>query len=317
LAQSGYGQGKVDNVLARVPFIPISGLQGFNLFGQKAAEMPWYNGFNVKNTTPDGKDVDVAGVTLYDALDKYVQIPRRDADKPFRMPVSDVLNIKGVGDVITGRIEQGTVKKGDILTFVPADNSGKVTGKVFSIEMHHRTVDVAGPGDNIGINVKQLTSKVFKGDVAIPAAEKKTAAMRFTCQVAVQDHPGQLKKGFNPIIFVRTGKAAYRIAAINWKVGKSTNKVKVENPELVEYRDQAEIVFESTGKNAKQLFMETYSDCEGLGRVVIMDSNSLVMLGKVVAVEYAAAKDEPSSASSSSAGAKAKAKAAPAKPADT
>ncbi len=295
LAQAGYGMGKSDKVLEKIPFIPISGLMGHNLFGEKCDEMPWYNGFKVKNNKPDGTEVEIEGVTLYDALESYVQMPKRETAKRFLMPVGDILKIPGVGDVITGRIEQGQVKKGDVISFVPGDGSGKSTGKVFSIEMHHRTVDVACAGDNVGINVKNLSTKVNKGDVVMLESERRNPIARFTAQVVVQDHPGQLKPGFCPIIFVRTGRAAYRMAEIKWKIGKSTNKAKVENPEYIEYKDQAEIVFEAQ-KNGKQLYMETYADCEGLGRVVIMDSNSLVMLGKVTNVEYAISKEEAKAA---------------------
>lgn len=177
LAQVGYCQGKVDKVLERIPFIPISGLNGYNLFGEKASEMPWYNGFKVKTTEPDGSEIEVEGFTLYDALENFVQVPKRETGKPFRMPIGDIIKIPGVGDVITGRIEQGSVKKGDVLTFIPGDGSGKCTARVFSIEMHHRQVEVAGAGDNVGINIKNLEGKVNKGDIAMPfiATEKEAA----------------------------------------------------------------------------------------------------------------------------------------------
>merc|ERR1712066_1201110 len=77
---------------------------------------------------------------------------RRRNKKPFRMPVSGVYKIKGVGDVITGRIEQGFLKPNEVVGFAPSG----IEGKAFSIEMHHKTHDQAGPGDNVGINVKGL-----------------------------------------------------------------------------------------------------------------------------------------------------------------
>merc|ERR550534_3368192 len=56
------------------------------------------------------KKMEVTGVTLLDALNNVVHVPKRPTKKPLRMPVSGVYKIKGVGDVITGRIEQGTLK---------------------------------------------------------------------------------------------------------------------------------------------------------------------------------------------------------------
>merc|ERR1712096_47175 len=90
--------------------------------------------------------------TLIDCLEKVVRPPKRDTKKEFRMPVSGVYKIKGVGDVITGRIEQGFIEPGVFVQFGPS----QVTGKAFSIEMHHKSVPKACCGDNVGVNVKNL-----------------------------------------------------------------------------------------------------------------------------------------------------------------
>src|SRR5437762_2847768 len=49
---------------------------------------------------------------LLAALDKSIPIPQREVDKPFLMPVEDVLSITGRGTVATGRIERGEAKVG-------------------------------------------------------------------------------------------------------------------------------------------------------------------------------------------------------------
>merc|ERR1719327_1530475 len=132
----------------KIPFVPMSGFKGDNLI-EESTNMPWWKGFKVK---PKKKEVE--GVTLLDALNNVVHVPKRPTKKPLRMPVSGVYKIKGVGDVITGRIEQGTLnsEKKPNVVFAPTG----VTGKCFSIEMHHKTVSSAGPGDNVGVNVKGL-----------------------------------------------------------------------------------------------------------------------------------------------------------------
>src|ERR1043166_7781943 len=50
---------------------------------------------------------------LADALDSYIPEPTRDLDKPFLMPIEDVFTITGRGTVVTGRVEQGSIKIGD------------------------------------------------------------------------------------------------------------------------------------------------------------------------------------------------------------
>merc|ERR1712178_167069 len=125
----------------KIPFVPMSGFQGDNLI-EESTNMPWYKGFKVK---PKKKEIE--GVTLLDALNNVVHVPKRPTKKPLRMPVSGVYKIKGVGDVITGRIEQGTLKANTNVVFAPTG----VSGKCFSIEMHHKSGAKAGPGDNVGV----------------------------------------------------------------------------------------------------------------------------------------------------------------------
>lgn len=265
----------------KIPFIPMSGWQGDNLT-TKTENMDWYKGWKVKP-----KKKEVSGWTLLDALNDVVSCPKRPKKKPFRMPVSGVYKIKGVGDVITGRIEQGCLVPNTMVQFAPTG----VFGKAFSIEMHHKTVPKAGPGDNVGVNVKALDKDNMPkcGDVMFIQGEDgddspPAAAETFRAAVFVQDHPGQLRcsvqgrGGFTPSIHVRTAKAPCQMLEILWKRGKSTNNVKIESPLYIEAGDEAEVVF----KPKMPLCVDAYDTCKPLGRMAAMDSNSLIMLGRVL-----------------------------------
>ena len=50
---------------------------------------------------------------LMDAVDSWIEIPPRDVDKDFLMPVEDVFSITGSGTVATGSIETGVINTGD------------------------------------------------------------------------------------------------------------------------------------------------------------------------------------------------------------
>ena len=261
-----------------VPIIPISGMQGDNLL--KASEkMPWWKGVDVKAL--DGSTIHVE--TFHDALDKFVKIPKRQADVPLRIPVSSILKIKGVGDVITGRIEQGTVKPGDEVVFIPTNYTTACAGKVFSIEMHHKSVSQAGPGDNVGLNIKGLdkASMPSAGDIIVLKSDKTAnKTTRFTAQVQVLDHPGELKVGYTPVGHIRTGRSAIKMTKINWKMGKETGNQKVNDPACIKANEIAEVEFEPQ----QDFFAEPFDKCEGLARLAVLDSSTAVMLGKVVSV---------------------------------
>lgn len=271
---------KKDFVAKSVPVIPISGWVGDNLIN-KSTNMSWWKGCDVLV----GKEK-VHIETLSDALEKMVRIPPRPVSAALRMPVSGVYKIKGVGDVITGRVEQGVIKPEDQVLFLPTHTtSTPCQGKVFSVEMHHKNVPNAGPGDNVGLNVKGLEKLNMPrvGDVMILQKDttlKRTAA--FTAQVQILDHPGQLKVGYAPVAYVRTGRSACKIKSINWKMGKETGGAKVEHPEYVKANEVAEIIFEPQ----QPFVVEGFKSCEGLGRVAIMEGNTVVMLGKAIKVEF-------------------------------
>ena len=269
-----------------VVFLPISGYKGDNLI-TKSENMPWWTGVDValpKSVGGGSIHVD----TLLDALNSYVRMPPRKTDAPFRMPVSGVHNIKGIGDVITGRVEQGVVKPSNEVVFLPSHTaSSDCSGKVFSIEIHHTSKAEALPGDNVGLNIKGLAKDRLPkvGDVMILKSDATLKAPKqFTAQIQVLGHPGELKVGYAPLGFVRTGKSPIKIVKINWRNGKETGNQKIENPDHVKTGDVAEIVFEPTSTHG--FVVEEFDKCEGLARLAVMEGNSAVMLGKIIGVEY-------------------------------
>jgi elongation factor 1-alpha len=65
-------------------------------------------------------------------------------------------------------------------------------------------------------------------------------------------------------------------------MGKKTGNEKQESPAFLEQGDNAEVEFIPQ----QPIYLESFESCEGLGRVAVMDSNQLVMLGKVMSVKY-------------------------------
>merc|ERR1711935_1230213 len=87
---------------------------------------------------------------------------------------------------------------------------------------------------------------------------------------------GELKPGYSPIAFIRTGRTAVKLSKIDWKVGKSTGGQKAPDPVFLLANEMAQCHFEP-----QQPFT-----CEGLGRVAILEGASVVMLGKVVKTSH-------------------------------
>src|SRR3989338_3366562 len=123
--------------IAEIPFVPVSAYQGDNVF-KKSDKMPWYK-----------------GGTLFETLDSYIKPVERPVNKPLRMSIQSVLNITGVGSVVTGKIETGVMKPNDKVVIEPAG----VPAEIKTREMHHKQLPQAIPGDNIGVSMKGVDKK--------------------------------------------------------------------------------------------------------------------------------------------------------------
>jgi len=270
-------------IMNRTPFLPISGYEGDNLI-KVSTKMAWWTGQEVKYEKNE-KVESVTVVTLLDCLEKMVQPPERLNKKPVRMPVSGVYKIKGVGDVITGRVEQGIVTPKQEYFFHPTHTpSTACKGVVFTVEMHHKSVPEAGTGDNVGLNVKNLDKGNMPrvGDIMGHVQDNTLYCIqKFSATVQVLDHPGELKVGYSPIAFIRTGRSACRMSKIVWKLGKTTNGAKEADAKFIKANDLAQLDFEPM----QGFVCEPFDACEGLGRVAIMEGNGVVMLGKVETTE--------------------------------
>merc|ERR1712072_1045861 len=184
---------------------------GDNLIA-KSTNMSWWTGVDVLK----GKEK-MHVHTLLDALNDFVDKPERKPDAPMRLPISGIYKIKGVGDVLAGRVEQGVVKPNEEVIFMPTHTSSNpCIGKVFTVEMHHTRVDLANPGDNVGLNIKGLVKENMprSGDVMVYKKDTTLGQTRsFDAQIQVLDIPNEIKVGYSPIGFVRCGRAACRISA--------------------------------------------------------------------------------------------------------
>jgi len=160
---------------------------------------------------------------------------------------------------------------------VPSNLKGK---KIFSIEQHKKVLESAGPGNSVGLSIKGIAKdeKVSPGDIIYVQSEGDLKSTKsFTAVVAVQEHPGVLKAGYAPVVFCRTAKVACKMSKILWKMGKKTGGQKLDNPTELSQYENAEVEFVPTAP----LFVEPFEVCAALGRIAVMDSNRLKMLGKV------------------------------------
>jgi elongation factor 1-alpha len=240
----------------KIPFIPISGWTGDNML-EKSDKMKWYT-----------------GPCMIEALDA-LQPPKRPKDKPLRLPLQDVYKIGGIGTVPVGRVETGILKPGMVLTFAPMN----VTTECKSVEMHHEQLPEAEPGDNVGFNVKNLSVKdLRRGFVASdskndPAKDTES----FLAQVIVLNHPGQIQKGYAPVLDCHTSHIACRFDVLESKIDRRTGKVTEEEPKAIKSGDASMVRLIPQ----KPMCVESFQQYPPLGRFAVRDMKQTVAVGVI------------------------------------
>ena len=246
----GYDTGKV-------LFVPLSAYVGDNVV-KKSTNMDWYK-----------------GPTLIAALDQSVVAPEKPVDKPLRLPVQDVYNITGVGTVPVGRVETGVLKPGDKIVFKPSGAEGEVK----SVEMHHKQLDKAEPGDNVGINIRGISKKdIRKGDVIGHINKPPTVAKGFTGQIIVLQHPTVITKGYTPVFHMHTAHVACKITALVKKIDPKSGATIKENPDTLKSGDAAIIKVEPT----QPVSIEKQADFPQMAKFAIRDMGKTVAAGIVI-----------------------------------
>ncbi|MBM93299.1 MAG: elongation factor Tu [Legionellales bacterium] len=156
------------------------------------------------DTGPYGKE---AIDKLLEAMDTYFEVPKREIDKPFLMPIEDVFSISGRGTVVTGRVEQGIIHVGDEVEIVGIKDTEKTT--CTGVEMFRKLLDEGQAGDNVGILLRGTKrDEVERGQVlAKPGSitpHKSFEAEVYILSKAEGGRHTAFFKGYRPQFYFRT-----------------------------------------------------------------------------------------------------------------
>ena len=122
-------------------------------------------------------------VELMDAVDSFIEMPPRDVDLPFLMPVEDVFSITGRGTVVTGRVERGIVRVGEEIEIVGLRDTTKTT--CTGVEMFRKLLDEGRAGDNIGALLRGTKKEDVERGQVLAKPGSITPHTEFEAQVYV------------------------------------------------------------------------------------------------------------------------------------
>ena len=145
---------------------------------------------------------------LMDAVDTYIELPPRDVEKDFLMPVEDVFSITGRGTVATGRIETGVANTGDevdILGMGDENLKSTITG----VEMFRKILDRGEAGDNVGLLLRGIEKSDIRRGMVIAKPGSITPHAKFKAEVYVlkKEEGGRhtpFHNKYRPQFYIRT-----------------------------------------------------------------------------------------------------------------
>ncbi len=145
---------------------------------------------------------------LLAALDRSIPDPVRLLDKPFLMPIENVFSIAGRGTVVTGKIEQGTVRAGDTIEIVGLTDES-MTDVITQVESFAQVVEVGSAGANVGCLLRKTPFDVVQKGQVLAARGSVTPHKRFEAEVYVltREEGGRhtpFFDGYAPQFFFRT-----------------------------------------------------------------------------------------------------------------
>ena len=146
-------------------------------------------------------------IKLMDEVDRYIPQPIRETEKDFLMPVEDVFSISGRGTVVTGRIERGTIKIGEVIEIVGIRDTQTTT--VTGVEMFRKEMEMGEAGDNCGILLRGTKKEDVERGQVLCKPKSITPHTKFEAEIYVlsKEEGGRhtpFFTNYRPQFYVRT-----------------------------------------------------------------------------------------------------------------
>jgi elongation factor Tu len=123
-------------------------------------------------------------VELMAAVDDYIELPIRDTEKDFLMPVEDVFSITGRGTVATGKIETGIINSGEEVDILGMGDE-KLKSVVTGVEMFRKILDRGEAGDNVGLLLRGIEKSDIRRGMVIAKPGSITTHTKVKAEVYI------------------------------------------------------------------------------------------------------------------------------------
>jgi len=144
---------------------------------------------------------------LMETVDNYIKQPERKKNAPFLMAIEGIFMATGRGTVLTGKIETGIIKIGDLLEVIGGREH--ISTSCMGLEMFRKSLDIAEAGENVGILVKAVKRDDVKRGFVLASVNTIKAYDSFKGKIYVltKKEGGRHKPfitNYTPQFFLRT-----------------------------------------------------------------------------------------------------------------
>ncbi|XP_053550544.1 eukaryotic peptide chain release factor GTP-binding subunit ERF3A isoform X1 [Bombina bombina] len=237
-----------------IHFMPCSGLTGANL-KEPVDFCLWYN-----------------GLPFIPYLDN-LPIFNRSFDGPVRLPIVD--KYKDMGTVILGKLESGSICKGQQLVMMP----NKHTVEVLSLLSDEVETEAVSPGENLKLRLKGIEEEeILPGFILCDLNNLCHSGRTFDAQIVIIEHKSIICPGYNAVLHIHTCIEEVEITALICLVDKKTGDKSKTRPRFVK-QDQVCI---ARLRTAGTICLETFKDFPQMGRFTLRDEGKTIAIGKVL-----------------------------------
>ncbi|NXI68287.1 ERF3A factor, partial [Anseranas semipalmata] len=237
-----------------IHFMPCSGLTGANL-KEQSEFCPWYIGLPF--------------IPYLDNLPNF----NRSADGPIRLPIVD--KYKDMGTVVLGKLESGSICKGQQLVMMPNKHNVEVLG-ILSDDVE---TDSVAPGENLKIRLKGIEEEeILPGFILCDSNNLCHSGRTFDAQIVIIEHKSIICPGYNAVLHIHTCIEEVEITALICLVDKKTGEKSKTRPRFVK-QDQVCI---ARLRTAGTICLETFKDFPQMGRFTLRDEGKTIAIGKVL-----------------------------------
>ncbi|KAM5319261.1 LOW QUALITY PROTEIN: eukaryotic peptide chain release factor GTP-binding subunit ERF3A-like [Glossophaga mutica] len=232
-----------------IHFMPCSGLTGANL-KEQSDFCPWYIGLPF--------------IPYLDNLPNF----NRSVDGPIRLPIVD--KYKDMGTVVLGKLESGSICKGQQLVMMPNKHNVEVLG-ILSDDVE---TDSVAPGENLKIRLKGIEEEETLPGFILRDPNNLCHSGRTSDAI---EHKSIICPGYNVVLHIHTCIEEVEITALICLVDKKSGE-KSKTPRFVK-QDQ---VYIAGLRTAGTICLETFKDVPQMGRFTLRDEGKTIAIGKLL-----------------------------------